>query len=127
MKIRFENNSVRFRLRKSEIEILRTQKTITETIAFPISALVFQLHIKNIPKIIAETSQYAITLSIPEKIAIQWIASEEVGIYYSLPSGENKTLDILIEKDFPCKNRPEENKSDTFIELSQKNEQGKIC
>jgi hypothetical protein len=44
--------------------------------------------------------------------------TEQVGIEHHLDSG----LSILIEKDFPCKTRFDEDKMDTFQELALKND-----
>ncbi len=55
------------------------------------------------------------------------IDTDEVGIYGFLKLDNNKSTEIIIEKDFPCKDRPEEDKRDTFQELADKNEKAKLC
>ena len=63
-----------------------------------------------------------ITISIPLSIANEWINSETVGLENTLENG----LFILIEKDFPCKTRENEDKDDTFLEL-MKNDDPSVC
>jgi hypothetical protein len=52
--------------------------------------------------------------------------TDEVGIYKLINIDADQVLDISIEKDFPCKDRPEEDKSDTFTELVDKDSKGKV-
>ena len=66
----------------------------------------------------AEFLQNAIQVTLPLSIAMPWMDSDQVGIEHTLDSG----LNILIEKDFPCKTRDDEDKSDTFQELVEKND-----
>jgi len=54
---------------------------------------------------------------IPAQLANDWINTNEVGIESYVDLKGKEKLHLLIEKDFPCKDRPEEDKSDTFTEL----------
>jgi len=47
------------------------------------------------------------------------MTSDQVGIEYNIPLDGATYLHILIEKDFPCLDREQEDKSDTFWELAQ--------
>lgn len=128
MKLRFEKNSLRYRLRKSEVEQLTHNGFITETVAFPSATFTFELHVSD--DVIDPTAGFnnnSVIVNIPVGIATKWINTEEVGIYHLLHVNENETLDILIEKDFPCKDRPEEDRSDTFTELAEKYGKNEMC
>ena len=127
MKLRFENNSVRFRIRKSELQHLKQHGFVKEEIAFPNAVLTYELRIADIPEITPALSDNKITIHIPLIKANQWLDTDEVGIYRLINLDEDEVLDIVIEKDFPCKDRPEEDKSDTFTELVEKDEKGKVC
>jgi len=62
---------------------------------------------------------------IPKLMAEKWIGSDAVGVESVTSVAENEELHILVEKDFPCLDRPNEDKSDTFWELVPENE--KTC
>jgi len=125
--LRFENNSVRFRIRKSELQHLKQHGFVKEEIAFPNAVLTYELRIADIPEITPALSDNKITIHIPLIKANQWLDTDEVGIYRLINLDEDEVLDIVIEKDFPCKDRPEEDKSDTFTELVEKDTKGKVC
>ncbi len=120
MKLRTTHNSIRIRIRKSEIEELSTKKQVIESIRFPLGILLrFALQIQEKEEsVTAALEDNFLSVSIPKNEADAWINSNQVGIEkrISLPEGEE--LHLLIEKDFPCLDRPEEDKSDTFWELA---------
>ena len=123
MKLRLEGNSIRLRVRKSDISTLQKNEAITETLTFP-NDTVFQykLTINNaLLAIDAQLVSNILNISVPLSIATNWIQTDAVGIEKTLPNG----LFILIEKDFPCTDRPWEDTSDTFFELV--NEKEMIC
>ena len=118
MKIRCENNSIRLRLKKSEIEQLRKDGQLQTSVDFAGGGL-FSWSIRfdsDTESIQASFENGSIEVRVPEKEAIQWIDTEQVG----MKTPENKTPYVLIEKDFPCKDRPWEGKEDFFEELAEK-------
>lgn len=114
MKLRLDNNSLRLRVRKSDLQkILQTGAT-SEKLIFPSGhTFEYTLSTAAIDTITAAYTESNILVNIPLNMAKQWINSDEVGLECMLSSG----LFILIEKDFPCKDRPWEDISDTFFEL----------
>jgi hypothetical protein len=122
LKLRFDKNSLRLRIKKSDLEKLREQNFVLETVNFPNGAFSFQLllsdQVKNITALI---NPFSIQVSVPSSIAIQWINNDVVGIYHTLQF-DNHSLDIIIEKDFPCKDKSEEENRDTFIQIAEKNQ-----
>ena len=121
MKLRFDQNSLRLRVKKSDLEKLRVQNFIEETVHFPNGEFGFHLSISDqVMEVIAAMKPSSIQVSIPSSIALQWISNDEVGIYHTIQFGKH-SLDIIIEKDFPCKDRPEEDQSDSFTILSERN------
>lgn len=116
MKLRFEKNTLRYRLRKSDLEQLNQHGFVKDTVAFPSDNFQYELRIAEVPDITADIHQNFISVQLPVTVANTWINTEEVGIYQSI-SIAGQVLNIIIEKDFPCKDREEEDKSDTFTEL----------
>jgi hypothetical protein len=119
MKLRMEGNSIRLRLKKSDIEKLKKEGIVGETVAFS-DNLYFYYKLKtnqHDQEINATFVHSSVQITLPLPIANTWINSEQVGIQFTLDSG----LTILIEKDFPCKTRENEDINDTFEELALKN------
>lgn len=115
MKLRIEGNSIRLRVKKSDLNRLHTEGVVHEIVSF-IKGFNFHYELKMDEKsahIDAVFTHLTITISIPLSIANAWIHSETVGLENTLDNG----LFILIEKDFPCKTRENEDKNDTFQEL----------
>ena len=123
MKLRLEGNSIRLRVRKSDINALQKNEAISEALTFPNGDIFqYQLTINNTAlDIDAQLINNILTISIPLSIATDWMQTDAVGIEKTLPNG----LFILIEKDFPYTDRPWEDTSDTFFELV--NEKEVIC
>jgi len=120
MKLRTTHNSIRIRIRKSEIDLLEQKKIVEESIRFPSGTIFkFALKIGNGSEVIdANLEDNNLVLSISKTAASQWMNTNEVGIETNINLPDNETLHLLIEKDFPCLDRPEEDKSDTFWELA---------
>ena len=120
MKIRFYNNSARFRLRKSDMDVLRTG-VLEEIIVFPgDQKLVFRIQIGDVPELTATLKEHSLEITLPAAKAKTWMETEQVSIERSLDGSNSSLLKILLEKDFPCDHKPMENKSDTFRELAAK-------
>ena len=123
MKLRLEGNSIRLRVRKSDINALMKNEAITEALTFP-NGDVFQYKLttnNTALDIDAQLVSNVLTISLPRSIATDWMQTDAVGIEKIVSNG----LFILIEKDFPCTDRPWENTRDTFFELV--NEKEAIC
>lgn len=120
MKLRTTHNSIRIRIRKSELSTLEQEYRVTESIQFPnLIVFSFALVINNDQSSLhADLKDNNLTISIPEATAKNWINTNEVGLETHLELPDNEQLHLLIEKDFPCLDRSNEDKSDTFWELS---------
>lgn len=114
MKIRCTQNSIRLRVRKSDVAQLADGQKVVEILHFPTgNALTFILEISSIEHIQVQYEEASLAVHLPENIAQDWINTAQVGIETTLGQ-----LHLLIEKDFPCAHRPHENKADTFEELA---------
>lgn len=126
MKLRFEKNSIRFRVRKSDLEQLNHQGFVQESVQFPGTTFMFQLRVSGNAEPGAEFNDNSVTANIPVGMATEWMNTDEVGIYHMQHTGD-QTLEITIEKDFPCKDRPEEDRNDTFVELAENSGKNEVC
>ena len=120
MKLRTTHNSIRIRLRRSELELLQQDQKVEESIRFPAGTLFrFAISIvESADRLSATLQDNYLLLSIPPALASDWISTNRVGIESHIDLYEGEQLHLLIEKDFPCNDRPGEDKSDTFWELA---------
>lgn len=122
MKLRCTHDSVRIRLRKSELEYLDQTGHCTEVIHFPEQrVLTFGLFIREVKKVDASFLDNQLHVVLPVKEARKWIDSDQVSIETQIALSTESFLHVLVEKDFPCKDRPDEDKSDTFQDLADQN------
>ena len=120
MKFRCTANSIRFRVRKSDLEALESRGEVRERITFgPGVVLSFVLKLGEGEAIHAGFFQGAVIVEVPRRVAREWISSAEVGLEVFQGTGvEGAVLHVLIEKDFPCRHTTEANREDTFYELA---------
>lgn len=120
MKLRTTKNNIRIRIRKSELAKLATDKRIEESINLG-DQVVFKFALaleEHLEQMTASLRNNNLLLSIPKEVGEQWIATNQVGIEATLKVSETEILQLLVEKDFPCLDRENEDKSDTFWELA---------
>ena len=122
MKLRSVHNSIRLRVRKSDVKRLGEEGHISESIEFPGGqAVSFSLSMDaSATEVHALFEDNTIKVVLPENAARAWIASNEVGIEQNQPLQGEESLHILIEKDFPCVHRDQEEIHDYYGELSDK-------
>ena len=116
MKLRIQDNSIRFRLTRTEVDALRAEGSVNAKVCFPDGAgLEYSLETSSLtgqPR--AQYSADRLVVQIPQATARQWAATEEVSITGAQPL-EDGELSILIEKDFACLTpREGEDESDMF-------------
>ncbi len=103
MKIRIKENTVRLRLSKPDIDRFGKDGYLEEKTEFPGSTFTYAIQKlfdgKNLD---ASFTDKKLTLFVPHKIQEEWISTDVTGLSHQLPVGENKTLFLLIEKDFQC-------------------------
>lgn len=120
MKARFTENSIRLRVRKSDMETLASRGGVVTQLHFPDRLLQFQLQLAAVEAPQAQFDGETLSVMLPTATGQKWIDSEQVSIEHYQTTRSNTRLHILVEKDFPCAHRPQEDKSDTFEELSEK-------
>ncbi|MCB9283937.1 MAG: hypothetical protein H6563_07690 [Lewinellaceae bacterium] len=120
MKLRLASDTIRIRVRKSDIGLLQKEGRLLESIALPAGppfefAVQLDPHKKEMD---VSWEGQRLTVWLPAGPAGQWIDSEQVGMEASLPLAGNAALDVVVEKDFPCQHQPTTDPSDTFHELA---------
>ena len=120
MKLRCVHNSIRIRIKKSELAELDNEGIITETVSFGGATMfAYTLAVDALrDEVNAEYIDNLLAVHIPLVQAQKWITTNEVGIEVHKELDNGEQLHILIEKDFPCVDRVDEDKSDTFWELA---------
>lgn len=115
MKLRVKENSIRFRLTKSEVESFATSGIVEEIVRFNQQNFSYSLEKVSGRKLTASFENGKITVSVPIEIANQWTDSEEISL-----EGYDGELKLLVEKDFVClKPRKDEDESDNFPHPNQ--------
>lgn len=97
MKIRILGNSLRLRLKKSELAIFAEDGKISDKIVFGENEIIYSLKVSNERAIHSYFIDNEIVVSIPKAVAINWIESDLISL-----QNEISTPTLLIEKDFKC-------------------------
>ena len=116
MKIRIKGNSVRYRLSKTELDLFAKEGYVEDQTAFPNGTFCYAIQKlfdgKNLD---ASFTGNKLTMFVPHDVMTEWTETDKVGFDYNLSVGDNKTLFLLIEKDFKCIDGVEtEDQSDYF-------------
>jgi hypothetical protein len=118
MKLRIKGNSLRLRVARSEVEKLLRRERLEESIQFaaqPDAKLTYAL--EQTSSVSAPTVRYTegeVTVFLPSGLADAWCSSNTVGISEHVSLGAFGTLELLIEKDFACLDRSDDDNQDTF-------------
>ncbi len=100
---------------------LQKENRIEESVAFPtgvVFGFILKIGLDNNQILNADFEDNRIAVTLAKDEAEQWITTNQVGLEADIALAESERLHILVEKDFPCVDRPEEDKLDTFWELA---------
>ncbi len=116
MKLRCRTNSIRFRLRKSDVRSLMENSKLKDSIHFPNgTSFVYGIVLTD-----HETGTYCennyMLIELKRSEIRNWVNSDDVSFQIKLSTIGDQTLSILIEKDFPCKHTGDDY-DDTYHEL----------
>lgn len=115
MKIRIEENAVRYRLRKSEVEKLSREGAVVCHSRFPEGSLHYALRLDPAAKgMSASFALGTITITLPEAWGLAWPASDEVGFEAAQILEDGTKLELLVEKDFICLDRDPDMQQDQY-------------
>lgn len=117
MKLRIQDNSIRLRLTRTEVDQLSDDGGVTASALFP-GGSHLRYAVKSSPQadsVDARFDSAEILVVIPQAEVHDWARSEQVSISGSSTLSNNAALTILVEKDFAClKPREGEDESDMF-------------
>jgi len=118
MKLRIKGNSLRLRISRSEVVRLLAGDCLEETIHFaPAANARFSYSLRKDPSVTAPTVKHTdcrVEILLPVDRAHTWGLTDQVGIAEEISLGDLGTLALLIEKDFACLDRSDEENKDTF-------------
>ena len=116
MKLRIKGNSIRLRLLRSEVDKFAEAGRISEEVGFGPSALKYSLSMSSDTDVVrAAFADDEIVVSVPERLARDWTTNENVGFEIEQQTGADRTLTIIVEKDFVCIDRPNDpDRDDAF-------------
>jgi len=118
MKLRIKGNSLRVRVSRSEVTRLLAGDCLEETIHFaPETSAKFTYALRQEASLSRPAVRYTenrIVILMPTDQAIAWGVTDQVGIAENISLGNLGALGLLIEKDFACLDRSEEDNEDTF-------------
>ena len=126
MKLRIRDNSIRLRLSRGEVDILRDSGLVAARTGFP-GGRDFQYVVEGSPASVnpgAFFSDNVVTVRLPETAVLAWANSEQVSIVGEQRLDDGEPLSILVEKDFAClAPRDGEDESDMFSHPEASNDQ----
>lgn len=118
MKLRIRGDSIRMRLKISEVERIGASERIVEKTNFPGSALTYSLDVADIGQIEARFDGGELAVTLPVKAAEKWAHDDTVSLAEDIKLANAATLSVLIEKDFEClapgQHRDHEDDEDAF-------------
>jgi hypothetical protein len=116
MKIRIQGNSIRFRLKQTEVKRFSEMGEITETTYFgvlPADKFLFVLKrgSSNDFKISFRTN--TVTVEMPAAMCVKWTATDLVGVEEVITAGA-ESIKVQVEKDFQCMDGTEADNKDAY-------------
>jgi hypothetical protein len=115
MKLRIKGNSIRIRLTKTEVSTIATTGYLEEQTLFGNNTFVYALQRVDEGDALAATlEQNKITMFVPSALTKDWPANNIISFEANLPLADNKTLYLLLEKDFACLDHTNEDQSDNY-------------
>jgi hypothetical protein len=107
MKIRIQDDSLRCRLGRRELGDLVATGFLVSTTRFPTGRLRFGLSLDpDLKTPLVDCAEGLVGIGLPLEAFTNWARGSEESYAFSA-SLDDGTLDILIEKDFPCDSRPD--------------------
>lgn len=122
MKLRIKGNSLRLRVSRSEFDRLKAGSRLEETIRFapgPNATLTYLLEVDSAASGTGlHYGDRRIAVVIDENQLGTWSQPDQVGIYSKLDISSEEQLELILEKDFNCLHRSDEDQSDRFPNLN---------
>lgn len=101
MKLRIQNNSIRLRLNRREVEVFTKAGSLEEAFEHPKGRLVYGLRSStDVPQTEVLVGAESICIVLPAVVARDWTDTDRVDISDEVEFGEGKRLSVLVEKEF---------------------------
>ena len=118
MKLRLQFNSIRFRLKRSEVEQFAQTGRLEEEIFLGAGGdEIFRYILESTGAVStarALLTPRAVIVQVPLEAVTRWASSDQIGIEGEQAVDNQTSLRILIEKDFACIDGTDEQNVDTF-------------
>lgn len=102
MKLRICGDSIRLRLKISEVNRVAAGESIVEVTHLPDAMLTYCLEVSQNGAMEATFSGGKLVVTLPKADAEEWARSDEVSLLSEQPLANAGTLSLLVEKDFTC-------------------------
>ena len=102
LKLRIRGNSIRLRLKQSEVAQVAAGESIVEETHFPGAVLTCRLDVSKTDDIEANFADGNLEISLPASKVPGWATTDEVSLTATRNTPDGATLTLLIEKDFSC-------------------------
>lgn len=118
MKLRLQSNSIRFRLKQSEVEqFARTGRVEEKIISGNGDEGTFSYVLESVDSVSsprATLKPRAVIVQVPPDAVMRWASTDQIGIEGEQPVDNQTSLRILVEKDFARIDGTDEDNTDTF-------------
>ena len=118
MKLRLQCNSIRFRLKRSEVEeFARTGRVEEKIVSGSGDEETFGYVLESVDAVSsprATLKPRSIIVQVPPDAVMRWVSTDQIGIEGEQLVDNQTSLRILIEKDFACIDGTDEENADTF-------------
>jgi hypothetical protein len=115
MKIRIKGNSLRYRLTRPEVERFSETGLVEDRVNFGSVALSYALCRTEAVELSAAFGNNRITLYLPAVLVDEWVRTDKVGFEHRMPlNGPEESLYLLVEKDYTCLDKVDEDQSDHY-------------
>ena len=118
MKLRIKGNTLRVRVSRSEVARVLAGDRLEEIIHFtpePLASFAYALQQeRSLSRPTVRYTENAVAILIPADQVNAWGTTDQVGIVEDISLGNLGSLALLIEKDFACLDRSDEDNEDTF-------------
>ena len=116
LKIRIRDNSIRYRLTKSEVDTFEKEGHLESKTEFGFAEFVYGIQtLDGIDSLAATYIGNKLTLFMPLSMQKEWTSTDKVGYNSVMNTGPGKTLSLLVEKDWACIDNSDEDQSDNFV------------
>ena len=109
MKIRIKGNSIRFRLTKTDVNLLHNQGELMEKTQLPTLDFRYGIRGTSAANMSAELVDNAFLVNIPLSMINTLFQTEQIGFEQTING-----LKMLVEKDFTCLDKTSEDQSDNY-------------